>query len=62
MVCDVKGKLHVLLLFHWFVEIKDCYIIDEYNLTEISHNGKVYIEIRKGVYGLHKMESLHINY
>ena len=27
-------------------------IIDEYKLTEISHNGKVYIEIRKGVYGL----------
>ena len=43
------------------------YIIDEYNLTEISHNGKVYIEIRKGVYGLpqdgiiaHKLLGKHL--
>ena len=27
-------------------------IIDDYNLNDISHNGKVYIDIRKGVYGL----------
>ena len=24
----------------------------EYNLTEISHNGKVYTETRKGIYGI----------
>ena len=28
------------------------YIIDEYNLTNISHNGKDYIKIWKGMYGL----------
>ena len=27
-------------------------IIDEYNLTDISHNGKVYIHFWKGIYGL----------
>ena len=26
--------------------------IDEYNLTSITNNGWVYIEIRKGAYGL----------
>ena len=27
-------------------------IINEYNFTDISHNGKVYTDIRKGIYGL----------
>ena len=27
-------------------------IIDEYNLTEIVHNGKLYMNIWKGMYGL----------
>ncbi len=27
-------------------------IIDAYNLTNLAHNGWVYIEIRKGMYGL----------
>ena len=27
-------------------------IVDEYNLTEISHNGKGYIYIQEGMYGL----------
>ena len=31
-------------------------IINEYNLTDISHKGKVYIKIQKGVYGLQKYE------
>ena len=31
-------------------------IINEYKLNGILHNGKVYIEIRKGMYGLPKSE------
>lgn len=27
-------------------------LIDEYNLMEIERNGNVYVEIRKGMYGL----------
>ena len=27
-------------------------LIDEYNLMEIERNGSVYVEIRKGMYGL----------
>jgi hypothetical protein len=27
-------------------------MIDEYNLLELAHDGWVYIEIQKGVYGL----------
>ena len=27
-------------------------IIETYNLRELAHDGKVYIEIRKGMYGL----------
>jgi hypothetical protein len=27
-------------------------VIDEYNLLELAHDGRVYIEIQKGMYGL----------
>jgi hypothetical protein len=30
-------------------------IIDEYGLLELAHDGRVYIEIQKGVYGLHAL-------
>ena len=39
---------------YMFIHIDDIPddIIQQYNLTEISRNGKVYVEIRKGMYGL----------
>ena len=32
--------------------------IDEYNLTEYEHNGWIYFEITKGVYGLKQLGKL----
>ena len=35
-------------------DITPQYIIDEYNLTEISQNGNIFIKIQKGLYGIPK--------
>ena len=39
---------------YMFIYIKDIPpdIVEQYNLNEIAINGKVYVEIRKGMYGL----------
>ena len=39
---------------YMFINIEDIPddIVKQYNLTEIASNGKVYVEIRKGMYGL----------
>ena len=39
---------------YMFINIKDIPedIVKQYKLTEIENNGKVYVEIRKGMYGL----------
>jgi hypothetical protein len=37
-------------------------IMDAYDLINIAHNGHVYVEIRRGMYGLPKPASLQTNY
>ena len=36
-------------------------IINQYDLTELAHNGYVYLEVRKGIYGLSQAGLLAYN-